>query len=189
MKKLIAAFLMLSVLLTGCAGINAFALEFAEQTAETAQHLAVSNEETQVEPTSPVQENTEIKLQVFEQIFLHVAGNSNRTSWEEFTTILKQENLEFSNDEGIVTVMENNCEGSYLYAVLTNENSVVEIAQLGYHYKATNGEYCVMVDWSDSNPRYLTDVTMMDSGTEVTSLAMLESYIVDAVLQSESNVS
>ena len=189
MKKLIAAFLMLSVLLTGCAGINAFALEFAEQTAETAQHLAVSNEETQVEPTSPVQENTEIKLQVFEHIFLHVAGNSNRTSWEEFTTILKQENLEFSDDEGIVTVMENNCEGSYLYAVLTNENSVVEIAQLGYHYKATNGEYCVMVDWSDSNPRYLTDVTIVDFGTEVTSLAMLESYIVDAVLQSESNVS
>ena len=93
MKKLIAAFLMLSVLLTGCAGINASALEFAEQTAETAQHLAVSNEKTQVVATSPVQENAEIKLQVFEQIFLHVAGNSNRTSWEEFTTILKQENL------------------------------------------------------------------------------------------------
>ena len=46
-----------------------------------------------------------------------------------------------------------------------------------------------MVDWSDSNPRYLTDVTMVDSGTEVTSLTMLESYIVDAVLQSESTVS
>lgn len=63
------------------------------------------------------------------------------------------------------------------------------IAYLGYYYKATDSEYCVMVDWSDSNPRYLTDVTMMDSGTEVTSLTMLESYIVDAVLQSESNVS
>lgn len=187
MKKLIVALLMLTVLLTGCAGINASALEVAEQTTKTACQSAVSNDETQVVATSPVQENAEIKLQVFEQIFLHVAGNSNRTSWDEFITILKQENLEFSDDEGIVTVMENNCEGSYLYAVLTNENSVVEIAQLGYHYKATNGEYCVMVDWSDSNPRYLTDVTMMDSSTEVTSLTMLESYIVDAVLQSESN--
>lgn len=46
-----------------------------------------------------------------------------------------------------------------------------------------------MFDWSDSNLRYLTDVSMMDSGREVTSLTMLESYIVDAVLQSESNVS
>ena len=189
MKKLIAAFLILSVLLTGCAGINVSALEVAEQTAKTTHQSAVSNEETQVVATSPIQENAEIKLQVFEQIFLHVAGNSSRTSWEEFTTILKQENLEFSDDEGIVTVMENNCEGSYLYAVLTNENGIVEIAQLGYYYKATDGEYCVMVDWADSNPRYLTDVTMMDSGTEVTSLTMLESYIVDAVLQSESNVS
>ena len=181
MKKLIAAFLMLTVLLTGCAGINASALEFAEQTAKTARQSAVSNEETQVVATSPVQENAEIQLQIFEQIFLHVAGNSNRISWDEFITILKQENIEFSDDEGIVTVMENNCEGSYLYAVLTNENSVVEIAQLGYYYKATDGEYCVMVDWSDSNPRYLTDGTMMDSGTEVTSLAALESYIVDAI--------
>lgn len=181
MKKLIAAFLMLTVLLTGCAGINASALEFAEQTAKTARQSAVSNEETQVVATSPVQENAEIQLQIFEQIFLHVAGNSNRISWDEFITILKQENIEFSDDEGIVTVIENNCEGSYLYAVLTNENSVVEIAQLGYYYKATDGEYCVMVDWSDSNPRYLTDVTMMDSGTEVTSLAALESYIVDAI--------
>lgn len=189
MKKLIAAFLMLTVLLTGCAGINASALEFAEQTAKTARQSAVSNEETQVVATSPVQENAEIQLQIFEQIFLHVAGNSNRISWDEFITILKQENIEFSDDEGIVTVMENNCEGSYLYAVLTNENSVVEIAQLGYYYKATDSGYCVMVDWADSNPRYLTDVTMMDSGTEVTSLAMLKSYIIDAALQSEPNAS
>ena len=47
MKKLIAAFLMLSVLLTGCAGINVSALEVAEQTAKTTRQSAVSNEETQ----------------------------------------------------------------------------------------------------------------------------------------------
>ena len=181
MKNLIAAFLILMVLLTGCAGSNDSALDLSEQTAKTARHLAVSNEETQAVPTSPVQENAEINLQVFEQIFLHVAGNSNRISWDEFITILKQENLEFSDDEGIVTVMENNCEGSYLYAVLTNENGTVEIAQLGYHYKSTDGEYEVMVDWNNNKPCYLIDVTMMDSGTEVTSLAALESYIVDAI--------
>ena len=53
----------------------------------------------------------------------------------------------------------------------------MEIAQLGYHYKAADGEYGVMVDWSENTPRYLTDVTMPDSGTEVASLAAVESYI------------
>lgn len=126
-------------------------------------------------------------LSVFEHIFMPVAGSSEKVGWDEFETLLKQENLDFSDDEGIITVLENSFDGSYLYAVLTNENSIVEIAQLGYHYEAADGEYGAMVDWSSSNPRYLTDVTMPDSGMEVTSLAAVKSYIMDATLQSSPN--
>ena len=45
----------------------------------------------------------------------------------------------------------------------------------------------VMVDWSEDTPRYLTDVTMPDSGAEVASLAAVESYIVDVALQDSPN--
>lgn len=130
---------------------------------------------------------TETGLSVFEHIFMPVAGSSERVGWDEFEALLKQENLAFSDDEGIITVFEDSCDESYLYAVLTNENGIVEISQLGYHYTAADGEYGVMVDWSDSNPRYWTDVTMPDSGTEVTSLAAVNSYIMDATLQSSPN--
>lgn len=131
--------------------------------------------------------NTRTGLLVFEQVFLPVAGSSERVGWDKFETLLKQENLDFSDDEGIITVFEDSCDESYLYAILTNENGIVEIAQLGYHYKAADGEYGVMVDWVEDTPLYLTNVTMPDSGTEVASLAAVESYIVDAALRVSSN--
>ena len=188
MKKSIFVFLMLTALLTGCARSNESHIGSPpDQVTETEPPFSVSSEAAQEETTTPELENVKTKLFVFEQVFLPVAGSSERVGWDEFETLLKQENLDFSDDEGIITVFENSCDGSYLYAVLTNENSFVEIVQLGYHYTAADGEYGVMVDWSEDAPRYLTDVTMPDSGTEVTSLAAFESYIVDAALRSSPN--
>ena len=190
MKKSIFIFLMLTALLTGCARSNEPHIGSPpDQITETEPPFSVSSEVAQEEIIVPELKNSGAELFVFERVLLPVAGSSERIDWDEFATLLNQENLNSSDDEGITTVLENSCDGGYLYAVLTNENGILEIAQLGYHYKAADGEYGVMVEWSDSNPRYLTDVTMVDSGTEVTSLTMLESYIVDAVLQSESNVS
>lgn len=188
MKKSILIFLMLTALLTGCARNNeSYIVSPLEQVTETEPPFSVSSEEAQEETTTSELENVKTKLFVFEQVFLPVAGSSERVGWDQFETLLKQENLDFSDDEGIITVLENSCDRSYLYAVLTNENGIVEISQLGYHYKAADGEHGVMVDWSENTPRYLTDVTMPDSGTEVTSLAAVESYIVDAALQSSPN--
>lgn len=190
MKKSILVFLMLAALLTGCARSNeseTIPLVLSEQTTETAPHTAVSSEDTQEETTAPELKNTGNGLTTFERVFLPVAGNSERISWNEFITLLNQEDLDWTEDEGIATVLEDSCDGSYLYAVLTNENGVAEIAQLGYHYAAADGEYGVMADWSDDLPRYLTDVIMPDSGTEVTSLADVKSYIMDAALRSSPN--
>ena len=188
MKKSIFVFLMLTALLTGCARSNeSYIGSPLEQVTETEPPFSVSSEAAQEETTVPELENVKTELFVFEQVFMPVAGSSERVGWDQFETLLKQENLDFSDDEGIITVLENSCDESYLYAVLTNENGIVEIAQLGYHYKAADGEYGVMVDWSENTPRYLTDVTMPDSGTEVTSLAAVESYIVDAALRDSSN--
>ena len=188
MKKSILIFLMLTALLTGCARSNESHIGSPPvQVTETEPPFSVSSEAAQEETTVPELENVKNELFVFEQVFLPVAGSSERVGWDKFETSLKQENLDFSDDEGIITVLENSCDRSYLYAVLTNENGIVEIAQLGYHYKAADGEYGVMVDWSENTPRYLTDVTMPDSGTEVTSLAAVESYIVDAAFRASSN--
>lgn len=188
MKQSIFIFLMLTALLTGCARSNEPNIGSpSEQVAETETPSAVSSEVSQEETTVPELENSETELFIFDRIFLPVASSSERIGWDEFATLLNQENLNFSDDEGIITVFENSCDGSYLYAVLTNENGIVEIAQLGYHYKAADGEYGVMVDWSEDTPRYLTDVTMPDSGAEVASLAAVESYIEDAALQDSPN--
>lgn len=171
----------LTALLTGCARSNESHIGSPlEQVTETESPFSVSSEAAQEETTVPELENVKTELFVFEQVFLPVAGSSERVGWDKFETLLKQENLDFSDDEGIITVFENSCDESYLYAVLTNENGIVEIAQLGYHYTAADGEYGVMVDWSKDAPRYLTDVIMPDSGTEVTSLTAVESYIMDA---------
>lgn len=187
MKKSIYIFLMLAALLTGCARSNKpHIISPPDQVAET-DPLSVSSKAAQEKNMTPELENAKTELFVFEQVFMPIAGSSERVSWDKFETLLKQENLDFSDDEGIITVFENSCDGSYLYAVLTNENGIAEIAQLGYHYTAADGEYGVMVDWSENTPRYLTDVTMPDSGTEVTSLTAVESYIVDAALRSSSN--
>lgn len=181
MKKSIFIFLMLTALLTGCARSNESNISSPpDQATETELPFSVSSEASQEETTTPELENVKTELFVFEQMFMPVAGSLERVGWDKFETLLKQENLDFSDDEGIITVFENSCDGSYLYAVLTNENGIVEIAQLGYHYKAADGEYGVMVDWSEDTPRYLTDVTMPDSGIEVTSLAAVKSYIMDA---------
>ena len=181
MKKTIFVFLMLTALLTGCAWSNEPHIGSPhEQVTETEPPFSVSSEAAQEETTVPELKNTDTELFVFDRVFMPVAGSSDRIDWDEFATLLNQENLDFADDEGIITVLENSCDGSYLYAVLTNENSFVEIAQLGYHYTAADGEYGVMVDWSKDAPRYLTDVTMPDSGTEVASLATVESYIMDA---------
>lgn len=183
MKKSILVFLMLTVLLTGCARRNEPHIGSPpEQVTETAPPFSVSTEAVQEETIVPEVKNSETELFVFNCVFLPVAGSSERVGWDEFETLLKQENLDFSDAEGIITVFENSCDGSYLYAVLTNENSFVEIVQLGYHYKAADGGYGVMVDWSEKTPRYLTDVTMPDSGTDVTSLDAVKSYIMDAAL-------
>ena len=188
MKKSILIFLMLTALLTGCARSNESHIGSPPvQVTETEPPFSVSSEEAQEETTTSELENVKTKLFVFEQVFLPVAGSSERVGWDKFETLLKHENLDFSDDEGIITVLENSCDRSYLYAVLTNENGIVEIAQLGYHYKAADGEYGVMVDWSEDTPRFLTDVTMPDSGTEVASLAAVESYIMDATLKSSPN--
>ena len=188
MKKSFLVFIMLVALFTGCARSNESHIGSPpDQVTETEPPFSVSSEAAQEETTTPELENVKTKLFVFEQVFLPVAGSSERVGWDKFETLLKQENLDFSDDEGIITVFENSCDESYLYAVLTNENGIVEIAQLGYHYKAADGEYGVMVDWSENTPRYLTDVTMPDSGTEVTSLAAVESYIVDAALRASPN--
>lgn len=181
MKKSILMFLMLTALLTGCARSNESNIGSPPvQVTETESPFSVSSEAAQEETTVPELKKSETELFVFDRVFLPVAGCLERITWDEFATLLNQENLDFSDDEGIITVFENSCNGSYLYAVLTNENGIVEIAQLGYHYTAADGEYGVMVDWSENTPRYLTDVTMPDSGTEVASLAAVESYIVDA---------
>ena len=188
MKKSIFIFLMLTALLTGCARSNESNIGSPpDQVTETEPPFSVSSEAAQEETTVPELENVKTELFVFEQVFLPVAGSSERVGWDKFETLLKQENLDFSDDEGIITVLENSCDRSYLYAVLTNENGIVEIAHLGYHYKAADGEYGVMVDWSENTPRHLTDVTMPDSGTEVASLAAVESYIMDATLKSSPN--
>lgn len=186
MKKSILAFLMLAALLTICMVSNEsenISLGLPARTTEAAQNSAVSEEEN----TSPELKNMGTGLLVFERIFLPAADSAERISWNDFITLLKHENLNFSDDEGIATILEDSCDGSYLYAVLTNENGIVEIAQLGYHYNAAYGEYGVMVDWSEDTPRYLIDVIMPDSGTEVTSLTAVESYIVDAALRSSIN--
>lgn len=188
MKKSIFIFLMLTALLTGCARSNESNIDSPpDQVAETEPPFSVSCEAAQEETTVPELKNSYTELFVFDRVFLSVAGSPDRIDWDEFATLLNQENLDFSDDEGIITVFENSCDGRYLYAVLTNENSFVEIVQLGYHYKAADGEYGVMVDWSEDTPRFLTDVTMPDSGTEVASLAAVESYIMDATLKSSPN--
>ena len=178
MKKSIFIFLMLTALLTGCARSNEPHIDpLPDQVTETAPPFSISSEAAQEETTTPELRNVKTELFVFEQVFLSVAGSSERVGWDKFATLLNQESLDFSDDEGIITVLENNCDGSYLYAVLTNEKGIVEIVQLGYHYQAADGEYGVLVDWSEVTPRYLIDVTMPDSGTEVASLAAVESYI------------
>ena len=178
----------LTALLTGCARSNESHISSPpEQVTEKELPFSVSIEAPQEEPIVPELINSETELFVFNRVFLPVAGSSERIDLDEFAALLNQENLDFSDDEGIITVFENSCDESYLYAVLTNENGIVEIAQLGYHYKTADDEYGVMVDWSEKTPRYLTDVTMPDSGTEVTSLAAVESYIVDAALRASSN--
>ena len=188
MKKSIFVFLMLTALLTGCARSNeSYIGSPLEQVTETEPPFSVSSEAAQEKTTVPELKNSYTDLFVFDRVFMPVAGSSDRIDWDEFATLLNQENLDFADDEGIITVLENSCDGSYLYAVLTNENGIVEIAQLGYHYEAADGEYGAMVDWSGSNPRYLTDVTMPDSGMEVISLAAVKSYIMDATLQSSPN--
>lgn len=188
MKKSIFVFLMLTALLTGCTRSNEPHIDsLPDQVTETEPPFSVSSEAAQEETTVPELENVKTGLFVFEQVFLPVASSLDRIDWDEFATLLNQENLDFSDDEGIITVFENSCDESYLYAVLTNENGIVEIAQLGYHYTAADGEYGAMVDWSENTPRYLTNVTMPDSGTEVTSLAAVKSYIMDAAIQSSPN--
>lgn len=188
MKKTVFVILLLTTLLTGCVQSNESDIESPlTQGTETEPPFSVSGEAPQEEIIVPELENRKTELFVFEQVFLPVASSSERVGWDEVDTLLKQENLDFSDEEGIITVLENSCDESYLYAVLTNENGYVEIVQLGYHYKAADGAYGVMVDWSEDPPRYLTDVTIPDSGTEVASLDAVESYISDAAFQASSN--
>lgn len=178
----------LTALLTGCARSNESHIGSPpEQVTEKELPFSVSIEAPQEETIVPELKNSETELFVFDRVFLPVAGSSERIDLDEFAALLNQESLDFSDDEGIITVFENSCDENYLYAVLTNENGNVEIAQLGFHYKAADGEYRVMVDWSENTPRHLTDVTMPDSGTEVTSLDAVKSYIMNATLQSSAN--
>ena len=138
---------------------------------------AVVEETDLPEPT-----DAEMELPVFEKVFLTIGGRPARADLKAFSELADREAMEWSVEEGVAVVMERGRDGSFLYAVLTNENGFEEIAQLGYHFKGTDGEYEVMVDMTGSESSYLVDVRDMDSGTEVASMEMLKAYIFEALV-------
>jgi len=161
MRKYISIFVLIALFLAGCVS---------------------SREEITTESTAYTEKADEsINMTVFEKIFLPMAGGGSRPSMEDFAALLEREGIAWREDEGILDVSDPEHDGSYLYGVLTNERDIVEIAEMGYHFHATDGEYEVKVDMTGKEIKYFVDVTLLNSGTEVLSVEDVKTYIYDAI--------
>ncbi len=164
MKKYISIWILIALLFTGCAS---------------------SREEIPAEPSAPAEKtDNQISMTVFEKVFLPLASGESRPSMEDFTALLEREGIAWREDEGILDVSDPEHEGSYLYGILTNERDFAEIAEMGYHFQTADREYEVKVDMTGKEIKYFVDVTLLDSGTEVPSIADVKSYLYD-VIQAE----